>query len=91
MTDEGRYIPLEELDEETRREVIKTRRVIKLAGSGSTIRHIPYEQAYGRSFDDLPRRVPRLDRIRSLIGFAPRLALDAIIRSVIDETRAAPG
>ena len=32
MTDEGRYIPLEGLDEETRREVIKTRRVIKLVG-----------------------------------------------------------
>ena len=32
MADEGRYIPLEELDEETRREVIKTRRVIKLVG-----------------------------------------------------------
>ena len=32
MTDEGRSIPLEELDEETRREVIKTRRVIRLVG-----------------------------------------------------------
>ena len=28
----GQYIPLEELDEATRREVIKTRRVIKLVG-----------------------------------------------------------
>jgi hypothetical protein len=32
MTDEGRYILLEELDEETRREVIKTRRAIRLVG-----------------------------------------------------------
>ena len=32
MSEEGRIIPLEELDEETRREVIKTRRVIKLVG-----------------------------------------------------------
>jgi hypothetical protein len=32
MTDEGRIIPLEELDEETRREVIKTRRFIRLVG-----------------------------------------------------------
>jgi hypothetical protein len=30
--EERRYIPLEELDEATRREVIKTRRVIKLVG-----------------------------------------------------------
>jgi len=41
-----------------------------------------------RSFDDLPRRVPRLDRIRSAIGFAPRLSLDQIIRSLIQEQRA---
>ena len=32
MADEGRYIPLEELDEETRGEVIKTRRVLNLVG-----------------------------------------------------------
>lgn len=30
--DEVRYIPLEELDEETRREVIKTKRVIYAVG-----------------------------------------------------------
>ena len=64
------------------------RRVIELAGSNSDVRHIPYEQAYGRSFDDLPRRVPRLDRIRAMIGFQPRYRLDEIIRSVIDEARA---
>ena len=63
------------------------RRVIELAGSQSTIRHIPYEQAYGRAFDDLPRRVPKLDKIRGLVGFAPRHNLDQIIRSVIDEAR----
>jgi UDP-glucose 4-epimerase len=61
------------------------RRVIGLAGSKSVIEHVPYDVAYGRSFDDLPRRVPRLDRIRAAIGFAPRLALDEIIRSVLDE------
>jgi hypothetical protein len=32
MTEEGRYIPLEELDEETRREVLRTRMFIKLVG-----------------------------------------------------------
>jgi UDP-glucose 4-epimerase len=61
------------------------RRVIALAGSSSAIEHVPYEQAYGRSFDDLPRRVPKLDRIRAAIGFVPRFSLDQIIRSVIEE------
>ncbi len=61
------------------------RRVISLGGSASPIEHVPYEIAYGRSFDDLRRRVPNLDKIRAAIGFAPRFSLDQIIKSVIDE------
>jgi UDP-glucose 4-epimerase len=62
-------------------------RVIQLAGSSSEIRHIPYEAAYKRAFDDLPRRVPDLTRIRGAIGFSPRYTLDQIIGSVIEEQR----
>ncbi len=61
------------------------RRVISLANSKSEIRHIPYEQAYGRAFDDLPRRVPDLNKIKSMIGFTPHYSLDQIIKSVLDE------
>ncbi|HEY7087215.1 MAG TPA: NAD-dependent epimerase/dehydratase family protein [Tepidisphaeraceae bacterium] len=63
------------------------KRVIQLTGSKSPIEHIPYERAYGQRFDDLPRRVPRLDKIRSAIGFAPKLNLTQIIQSVIDDNR----
>jgi UDP-glucose 4-epimerase len=59
------------------------RRVIALANSKSEIRHIPYEQAYGQAFDDLPRRVPDLTKIKSAIGFAPRHNLDQIIQSIL--------
>jgi UDP-glucose 4-epimerase len=62
-------------------------RVIELVGSRSTIQHEPYEKVYGFAFDDLPRRVPRLDKIRGAIGFQPRFDLDQIIKSVIDEHR----
>ncbi|HMB96094.1 MAG TPA: hypothetical protein VKK61_08660, partial [Tepidisphaeraceae bacterium] len=58
-------------------------RVIKLANSKSVIEHIPLEQAYGQKFDDLPRRVPKLDRIREAINFSPRHNLDQIVASVI--------
>ena len=67
------------------------KRVIALAGSSSSLRHIPYEQAYGQAFDDLPRRVPNLTRIRQAIGFAPRHKLDEIIRSVIEDQGRAKG
>jgi UDP-glucose 4-epimerase len=63
------------------------RRVIDLAGSKSRIEHISYEQAYGRKFDDMARRVPALDKIRRAIGFVPTHNLDQIIRSVIDSRR----
>jgi UDP-glucose 4-epimerase len=62
-------------------------RVIAMAGSKSAIKLIPYEQAYGQPFDDLPRRVPSLQKIRTAIGFAPKFKLDQIIQSVIDEQR----
>lgn len=63
-------------------------RVIRLCDSSSPIRRLSYEQAYGHAFDDLPRRVPKLDRLRSVIEFRPRLNLDQIIQSVIAEQRA---
>ena len=66
-------------------------RVIELCGSHSLIEYISYEKAYGQAFDDLARRVPRLDRIRAAIGFQPKHDLDQIVRSVIDDQkRSAP-
>ena len=62
-------------------------RVIAAAGSGSPTELIPYDVAYGQRFDDLPRRVPKLDKIRGAIGFAPKMNLEQIIRSVIDDFR----
>jgi UDP-glucose 4-epimerase len=58
------------------------RRVIELCKSSSMIESISYEKAYGQAFDDLARRVPKLDRIRKAIGFSPRYQLDEIILSV---------
>jgi UDP-glucose 4-epimerase len=63
------------------------KRVIQLAGSSSAIQHIPYEQAYGLQFDDMRRRVPALEKIRSAIAFKPTRDLNQIIQSVIDYER----
>ena len=61
------------------------RRVIDLTKSQSLIESISYEKAYGQTFDDLARRVPKLDKIRQAIGFMPRYQLDEIILSVIQD------
>ncbi|MGA2584219.1 MAG: GDP-mannose 4,6-dehydratase [Tepidisphaeraceae bacterium] len=59
-------------------------RVISICNSSSQIQFIPHEEAYGQRFDDMQRRVPKLDKIRKLIHFQPRFDLDQIIRSVRD-------
>jgi len=66
-------------------------RVRTLSGSASPIVLIPYDQAYEAGFEDMPRRVPSLDRIHALIGYRPTLCLDEILHAVIDHTRAELG
>ncbi len=65
-------------------------RVKALAGSDSEIVAIPYEQAYGEGFEDMPRRVPDLAKVGGLIGYRPTRTLDQILQSVIEFFRDAP-
>ena len=51
---------------------------------------IPYEQAYGEGFEDMPRRVPDITKIRRLIGYRPTQSLDQILEGVIEFFRDSP-
>lgn len=64
-------------------------RVKTMTGSSSDIVLIPYEQAYEAGFEDMPRRVPSLAKVQSLVGYTPTIGLDEILRRVIDHSRAA--
>jgi UDP-glucose 4-epimerase len=59
-------------------------RVIERTDSSSSIRFVPYMEAYPEGFEDMRRRVPDVSRARELIGFDPQLGLDEILSSVID-------
>jgi UDP-glucose 4-epimerase len=63
-------------------------RVRAAAGSSSDIVTIPYDQAYESGFEDMPRRVPDLTKIRALIGYEPQVGLDQIIQHVLADFRA---
>ena len=63
-------------------------RVRNVSGSRSPIHYVPYDQAYEAGFEDMPRRVPDITRVRDLVGYEPQVALDEIIRRVIDHMRA---
>jgi UDP-glucose 4-epimerase len=63
------------------------RRIRDLTGSPSKILRIPFSHAYHPGFADMSDRQPDLSRVRSLIGFAPRLGLEDILADVIEHER----
>jgi UDP-glucose 4-epimerase len=62
-------------------------RVRGLTGGRSTIRTIPYDDAYTSGFEDMVRRVPCLEKISRLIGYEPTRGLDQILADVMAEAR----
>ncbi len=62
-------------------------RIKELTGSRSSIVTIPYDQAYEAGFEDMPRRVPDISKIRALVGYEPTVQLDEILTRVIASLR----
>src|SRR4030095_13931305 len=60
------------------------KRVKELTQSESEIVLIPYDEAYEEGFEDMPRRIPDLGKVKNLISFRPEVSLDGILRSVIE-------
>ncbi len=63
------------------------KRVIKLTNSSSTITMVPYDVAYEAGFEDMARRIPDLTRVKSLIGYQPKVGLDEIIARIAEHFR----
>lgn len=62
-------------------------KVIELTGSSSEKRYLSYEQAYGKPFDDMMRRVPCLDKIKATTGYKPQMSLEQTLKSVIEDIK----
>jgi UDP-glucose 4-epimerase len=58
-----------------------------MTASTSDIVTIPYDQAYEAGFEDMPRRVPDISKIRALVGYEPKVQLDETLERVIDYVR----
>jgi UDP-glucose 4-epimerase len=58
-------------------------RVRRMCSSRSTIELVPYEQIYGRSFEDMRRRVPDLGKIKRAVGYRPETSLDQLLEMTI--------
>ena len=55
--------------------------------STSPVEFIPYDRAYEEGFEDMPRRVPDLGKIRRLIGYRPSVDLSGTLDAIIDYYR----
>jgi UDP-glucose 4-epimerase len=63
------------------------KKIIEETGSKSEIKYIPYSEAYGDGFEDMERRVPNIDLIKSLTGWQPKRDLTQIIKDVTEDLR----
>jgi UDP-glucose 4-epimerase len=63
------------------------KKIIEETGSKSEIKYIPYSEAYGDGFEDMERRVPNIDLIKSLTGWQPKRDLTQIIKDVAEYLR----
>jgi UDP-glucose 4-epimerase len=57
------------------------------ARSTSPIAYVPYDQAYEPGFEDMPRRVPSVEKLERLTGFRPAIPQSAIVDRVIEHFR----
>lgn len=61
--------------------------VIARTNSPSTIKHIPYDEAYEAGFEDMRRRMPNISVIKGLTGWEPSLTLEEIIDDVAESVK----
>ena len=62
-------------------------KVVSMTGSSSRIKLISYEEAYGKAFDDMLRRVPSLERIEGAIGYKPSMDLTQTLEMIVNSSK----
>jgi UDP-glucose 4-epimerase len=60
------------------------KKVIEQTNSKSEIVYVPYEEAYGDGFEDMERRVPNIELIKSLVGWEPKRDLSTMISDIAE-------
>jgi UDP-glucose 4-epimerase len=76
----GDYFNVGGIGETTIKELASN--IIERTNSNSTIKFIPYSDAYPAGFEDMQRRVPDIAKIKNAIDWEPTHTLDSIVDSV---------
>ena len=56
----------------------------ELSGTKSEIKYIHQEEMYGKSYEDIQRRVPKVDRMNTILGVKAETPLRAGLKETID-------
>ena len=62
-------------------------KIIAMTQSSSRIVFKDYTEVYDSNFEDMKRRVPSIEKIKTLVGWMPKRNLDDIIRDVIEHEK----
>ncbi|MGC1166010.1 MAG: NAD-dependent epimerase/dehydratase family protein [Solirubrobacterales bacterium] len=63
-------------------------RVLERTASDSDIRLVPYDEAYGKGFEEIGRRHPDLSQIHRITGWSPVRTIDDMVDDVIADQQA---
>ena len=55
-----------------------------MTGSASRIKHIPYDRAYRKGFEDMRRREPDINKLRRVTGFSPEVGMNEMLEGIVD-------
>jgi len=62
-------------------------KIIEMTSSKSRKEFVPYEVAYGKSIEDMMRRVPSIERIKKTIGWEPETNLDEALQLIVNSLK----
>jgi UDP-glucose 4-epimerase len=61
--------------------------MVKISGARSKVRYVSQESVYGKSYEDIARRVPEVTRMREILKVTPKVGLGDGLKLTIDAFR----
>jgi len=59
------------------------KRIKTMVDSDSVIKHIPYEKAYEKGFEDMRHREPDISKLKRVTGFSPEVDMNKMLARII--------
>lgn len=60
------------------------KKIRSMSGSKSAIKHVPYEKAYDKGFEDMRHREPDISKLKKATGFSPRIDINEMLSHMVE-------